>query len=103
MTVRSTLSLICLLALCLGVVGCEGQAASPEPDLQESPLTAFSPLPTATPNSTATPMPTEPLPMPTATQVPTVEPTAPLATPLGSMELVVLHTNDNWGETEPCG
>ena len=19
------------------------------------------------------------------------------------MELVVLHTNDNWGETEPCG
>lgn len=20
-----------------------------------------------------------------------------------SIELVVLHTNDNWGETEPCG
>jgi len=20
-----------------------------------------------------------------------------------SMQLVVLHTNDNWGETEPCG
>ena len=20
-----------------------------------------------------------------------------------SMQLVILHTNDNWGETEPCG
>lgn len=25
---------------------------------------------------------------------------APTARPMG---LVVLHTNDNWGETEPCG
>ena len=22
---------------------------------------------------------------------------------LESLQLVVLHTNDNWGETEPCG
>ena len=35
---------------------------------------------------------------------------SPLVTPspvppetAGSVELVVLHTNDNWGETEPCG
>jgi ABC-type glycerol-3-phosphate transport system substrate-binding protein len=21
----------------------------------------------------------------------------------GSMELTILHTNDNWGETDPCG
>ena len=32
----------------------------------------------------------------------------PLAEPAGSlpsvpMRLVVLHTNDNWGEPEPCG
>ncbi|MFN2292398.1 MAG: hypothetical protein ACK2UC_14495 [Anaerolineae bacterium] len=32
--------------------------------------------------------------------------TAPTAAPAEvppSMELVVLHTNDNWGATEPCG
>jgi hypothetical protein len=28
---------------------------------------------------------------------PAVEPTP------GPIDLVVLHTNDNWGETEPCG
>jgi hypothetical protein len=33
---------------------------------------------------------------------------SPLATPAGAsarepVDLVVLHTNDNWGETEPCG
>jgi hypothetical protein len=27
---------------------------------------------------------------------------APRATPM-PIRLVVLHTNDNWGETEPCG
>jgi hypothetical protein len=25
------------------------------------------------------------------------------ASSLEPIELVVLHTNDNWGETEPCG
>jgi hypothetical protein len=30
-----------------------------------------------------------------------VDPTASL-TP-ARLDLVVLHTNDNWGETEPCG
>jgi hypothetical protein len=32
---------------------------------------------------------------------PTADSAADL-TPL-PLELVVLHTNDNWGETEPCG
>ncbi|MBN1660086.1 MAG: hypothetical protein JXA93_16920 [Anaerolineae bacterium] len=36
---------------------------------------------------------------PTAAPTPTPTPT-PLPDPL---PLVVLHTNDNWGETEPCG
>ena len=91
MTVRSTVSLICFLALSLAVAGCGSEAATPESDLQQSPLAVFSPLPTATSMLTATPTPTTPAP--TATPVPTP----------GSSQLVVLHTNDNWGETEPCG
>lgn len=38
-----------------------------------------------------------PIPIPTATQQVVASPT------LGPVMLVVLHTNDNWGETEPCG
>jgi len=38
--------------------------------------------------ATLTPLPT-PVPTPTPTPAP--------------LQLVVLHTNDNWGETEPCG
>jgi hypothetical protein len=42
-----------------------------------------------------------------STQVPTETP-LPTRTPAPSptrkpIQLVVLHTNDNWGETEPCG
>jgi outer membrane biosynthesis protein TonB len=58
-------------------------AVTPEPTDQVSPLptpalggTGPSPLPTPTPQSDASPSP---------------------------IQLVVLHTNDNWGETEPCG
>jgi len=40
----------------------------------------------------ATVAPSEP-PSPTATAAPTA----------GPATLVILHTNDNWGETEPCG
>ena len=40
---------------------------------------------------------TSPLPTETATALP-----APTATP-PALSLLVLHTNDNWGETEPCG
>jgi hypothetical protein len=85
-----------LLALTLVVAGCGAatpqpdpaavtelpQTAAPEPDLQDSPLTQSSPLPT--PNL---------FPAQTPTPSVRVEPT----------QLVVLHTNDNWGETEPCG
>jgi hypothetical protein len=101
MTVRSTLILIGLLVLSLAAAGCGSQTATPGPDLQQSPLVAFSPLPTATRDPTAAPLPTEP--SPTATPVPTSAPTVTPTPSLGSLELVVLHTNDNWGETEPCG
>lgn len=40
-------------------------------------------------------------PLATATSVPTSIPT-PVPTRAPS-QLVILHTNDNWGETEPCG
>lgn len=38
-----------------------------------------------------------PIPVPTVTLQVVASPTA------GPALLVVLHTNDNWGETEPCG
>jgi hypothetical protein len=67
---------------------------SPEPDAQLSPLAHVSPL------ATATAMPTK-MPTETPTLQPTFTPTpAVIAEP---MQLVVFHTNDNWGETEPCG
>lgn len=61
--------------------------------------------------STSTPevAPVSPLPTPTSAAV--LEPTS-AATPTSgvtsepqreAIRLVVLHTNDNWGETAPCG
>jgi hypothetical protein len=50
----------------------------------------ISPLPAASRSPTDEPAWTE---MPPPTPSPTLAPT----------ELLVLHTNDNWGETEPCG
>lgn len=77
---RLAFCLLCLLALSLVVLACG--TGTPERDLHTSPLTWSSPVPASTP------VPTQP---------PTPEPTrAPL-------QLVILHTNDNWGETEPCG
>jgi hypothetical protein len=44
-----------------------------------------------------------PLSAGTSASTPVVKPTAtPLPTP-APLRLVILHTNDNWGETEPCG
>jgi hypothetical protein len=60
----------------------EDRTAEPESDLHTSPLTHSSPLPTPTPSPTDSP---SGMPAPSPSQ------------------LVVLHTNDNWGETEPCG
>jgi hypothetical protein len=88
-------SLVCVLILSLGVAGCgvvtqeaDWQTSPLETGGQTSPLAEASPLPG--PTSTPTPVPTQ---IPTAT---------PQPTPVSS-RLVVLHTNDNWGETEPCG
>lgn len=52
--------------------------------------------------STPTPTPTfTPTKTPTATPTPTSTPT-PTPTPR-PVELTVLHTNDTWGYSEPCG
>lgn len=44
-----------------------------------------------------------PLAPPTATPTSTPEPTATPLPTAAPVQLTVLHTNDNWGETEPCG
>jgi hypothetical protein len=73
--------LVAIAALLLAISLCLSSCISDSNDeLQVSPLSQVSPLPVAT----FTPSPTF-----TATPV--------------AMQLVVLHTNDNWGETEPCG
>ena len=50
-------------------------------------------------SSLPTTLQVSPLPLKTESPVPT-----PRLTPTaGALQLVVLHTNDNWGATEPCG
>lgn len=66
--------ILSLLTLGTIVVGCGSVA--PKVGLQPTQVPTTAPLPTRTP-----------IPIPTRE----------------SIELVVLHTNDNWGETEPCG
>jgi 2',3'-cyclic-nucleotide 2'-phosphodiesterase (5'-nucleotidase family) len=51
-------------------------------------------IPTPTPTLTPTKTPT---PIPTLTYTPTPTPTP------RPIELTVLHTNDTWGYSEPCG
>jgi hypothetical protein len=66
--------------------------------LMAMPLTACRATPTPTPVPTPTPTSTsEASATPAATATPTAEPTAE------SFPLLVLHTNDNWGETLECG
>jgi hypothetical protein len=77
---RPASRVLCLLALSLPVLACG--TGTPERDPHTSPLARSSPVPTSTP------VPTQP-PTPLPTRAP--------------LQLVVLHTNDNWGETEPCG
>ena len=64
---------------------------------------ATAPAPTALVEVGATPeeAPSEEALSATAPVVPTDTP-EPTATP-APLQLVILHTNDNWGETEPCG
>lgn len=68
------LQLFILIRLALS--GCSGITAT------------LAPTPTSTPTKTPTPIPT-PTPSPT-----------PTPRPIG---LTVLHTNDTWGYSEPCG
>ena len=77
-----------VLLLVALVSGCGTPA--PEASPQVTSLVMDSPL--STPTSA-----------PTATSVPTATPTTTPAPAPSPMQLVVLHTNDNWGETEPCG
>ena len=105
------------LALSLLLVGCgwptqqAGWQTSPlEPDCPVSP----SPVPITLPAPSATPLlaPTD-LPAPSETLLPALTPwPVPSATPVPALfralpptpgQWIVLHTNDNWGETEPCG
>ena len=71
-----------LLVLCLVAVGCATD--TPGPGSAVSPPQPVLPVATSTVVPTATPEPTS----------------TPTAAPV---QLVILHTNDNWGETEPCG
>lgn len=85
---RITLWTAILMVLALIVAAC-GPTASPSGrmeigDALTSPLSPVSPVFVETKAPTPTPVP-----VPTALPEP--------------MQLVVLHTNDNWGETEPCG
>jgi hypothetical protein len=92
--VRLRLWIVWALVFVLAVVGC-GSPTS-EVDVQHSPLGQHSPLPTATPPPTAASVPTTLL---TTAPTPAFTP-APAPSP---GQLIVLHSNDNWGETEPCG
>ena len=76
-----------LLILGLILAGCETAApgtSRPPSTLAQSVLQSPLASPTAVPASA---------PEPTPTPIPTQSP----------IRLAVLHTNDNWGETEPCG
>ena len=103
---RLPVRMMLLFALSLLVVGCG--SGSPTVDLQSS--SQSSPLPTeivapSVVDFQSSPLPTEIVaptvvdlqssPLPTETAAPTLTPE--------SDQLVILHTNDNWGETEPCG
>ena len=73
-----------LLVLAVGLTSCGG--AGPESGAQASEPGTLVSLPTVT----LTPEPTA-----TFSQTSTATPEL--------LDLLVLHTNDNWGETEPCG
>lgn len=86
-----TLRFVPLLALGILVLSC----STVTPDAG---LSALLPSELPPPTLTPPPIPTSP---PTLTPLPTLTLTPVLAR--DPIRLVVLHTNDNWGETEPCG
>jgi predicted small lipoprotein YifL len=109
-------TIIVLLVLSLVIAGCG--TATPEPTPPAMVPSQVSPLPASgvqpTPSAEA-PSQVSPLPTPAVQPTPSAEapsqvsplptPTSELAPALGTapFQLVLLHTNDNWGETEPCG
>lgn len=108
MIIGSRKHLLChLLVLSLLLAGCgpattePGGQTSAGSDVQVSPLVHASVLPTPTPVSAEAASPLQPtdIPPPTAT----AEKPAPAQAQSSTDQLVILHTNDNWGETEPCG
>jgi hypothetical protein len=82
---RVVLVAVLLLAFTLTLANCSTEPAPTDFVAQEA-------TPEAIPSA---PEPVFPTDAPTDTPEPTATP-APLP-------LVILHTNDNWGETEPCG
>ena len=60
----------------LVLFGCSGSMSTPTATLTFTPTKTPTPIPTPTPAPTPTPQP---------------------------IELTVLHTNDTWGYSEPCG
>jgi hypothetical protein len=76
-TIRRVSFAVCLLAISLILGNCNSDS---NPDLLTSPLSQVSPL-----------------------TAEALAPTPTLAPTPGPIQLTILHTNDNWGETEPCG
>lgn len=95
-------TLIALLVPGLLLSGCAQNAAGRQQQIlplatEQARDGYLSTLPTAEvslPSPLASPSPVEVLPSPSA---------SPLPVDMLPSQLVVLHTNDNWGETEPCG
>lgn len=86
---RLMLRMAGLMVIGLVIMGC-GSALTPTGEEladghQVSPLSPVSQLPP--------PLVDTEIPPPTSVPTPTIAP----------LQLIVLHTNDNWGETEPCG
>jgi hypothetical protein len=126
---RLTLFVLSLLVVGLLLSGCGSaspaaeQTATPLPQVTEQEPAAPTSVPPTLPPAASPASTTETSPLPTPTALPAVAPTSgpdssPLPTPTAEastnpasasqagpslMSLTVLHTNDNWGETEPCG
>jgi hypothetical protein len=97
----------CLLFLLL-LAGCGAVATQPRPSAAPVPAGTTRALPGTTVPATATARPAAEVEIsPLATAGPALDlASSPLATAgagPGTLPIVVLHTNDNWGETEPCG
>jgi hypothetical protein len=99
---RSGRVILSLLALSVAMAGCATATVAPVDEAQHSPLALDSPLPTAAPLSEVTVQATVE-PLPTVSPAPSPTSTATLRPTPSPGQLVLLHTNDNWGETEPCG